>query len=480
MSIPIKIQLSGNIQNQLNQISNQINKDPIDSQLKVNDNQINVTPSQPGLQVNTQSLSLALTNYLNNQNYSTSLPVKIIQPKLSYDSALEIKKRLDQIKITPISLEFKDQKFIVDLSIILSLIDLQNIESTLISTNYQNQLIKITSLKIGSQEIFDTSLNLNRQKVEDFLKNIAKQIDRPTQEPHFHFDGKKVTEFQPPQIGRKLNISLSYDKLTKALLTQNQAKVQLPVDEIPPQNKLTNDLGITELIGQGVSNFAHSIENRIFNVNLGAQKLNGSLVAPGEIFSFNNTIGDITAATGFKQAYVIKSGRTILDDGGGICQVSSTLFRAVLNSGLPVIQRTAHAYRVGYYEQGFPPGLDATTYYPSVDFQFKNDTGRHILIEAHTVGLTLFVNFYGTSDGRITSLTNPIITSRIPTPPDLRQDDPTLPKGTVKQVDFPAEGATVSFRRTVTRNSEILINNEIFKSNYRPWQAIYLVGTKDG
>ena len=152
------------------------------------------------------------------------------------------------------------------------------------------------------------------------------------------------------------------------------------------------------------------------------------LIPPGDIFSFNQTGGDITAATGYKQAYVIKEGRTVLDDGGGVCQDSTTLFRAVLNAGLPVVKRTAHAYRVGYYEQGFPPGLDATVFYPSVDFQFKNDTKHHILLQAYVSGISLTVDLYGTSDGRVTTLTTPVVGEQTPPPPELRKDDPTLPK----------------------------------------------------
>ncbi|MBI4040150.1 VanW family protein, partial [Candidatus Daviesbacteria bacterium] len=137
---------------------------------------------------------------------------------------------------------------------------------------------------------------------------------------------------------------------------------------------------------------------------------------------------------------------------------------------------TAHAYRVGYYEQGFPPGLDATVFAPSVDFKFKNDTPASILIQSYTVGLTLYVDLYGTSDGRVAKISTPIVTNQTPPPPPLNQDDPTLPKGTTKQVDWSAWGANVIFTRTVIRDGQTLIN-ETYRSNYRPWQAIFLVGT---
>jgi vancomycin resistance protein YoaR len=267
--------------------------------------------------------------------------------------------------------------------------------------------------------------------------------------------------------------------ISVALITEKKSEIKLPVSIIRPKNKLTNELGIRELIGTGVSYFSGSIENRKFNIGLAASRINGVLIPPGEEFSFVNTVGDISANTGFKQAYVIKSGRTVLDDGGGVCQVSTTIFRAALNSGLPITARTAHAYRVGYYEQGFPPGIDATIFHPSVDFKFKNDTDKHILVQASVAGNSLTVELYGTSDGRTVTMTKPVVTGITPAPPEIRQDDPTLPRGTVKQVDWAANGANVSFSRTVTKGGITYIN-EVFRSNYRPWQAVFLVGTKDG
>jgi vancomycin resistance protein YoaR len=240
-----------------------------------------------------------------------------------------------------------------------------------------------------------------------------------------------------------------------------------------------NNLGIRELIGTGTSLFQHSIPGRIYNVTLASSRLNGILVAPGEVFSFNNALGDVSAFTGYKQAYVIQNGRTVLGDGGGVCQVSTTLFRSVLNAGLPVIERTAHAYRVGYYEEDSSPGLDATVFSPSPDLKFKNDTKNYILIQTVVDPDTLRLTFYlyGTKDGRQVTISTPAVSNQTPPPPDLYQDDPTLPVGEIKQVDFSAWGANVYFTRQVVKNGKTIIS-ETFNSNYRPWQAIYLRGTK--
>ncbi|HZQ29900.1 MAG TPA: VanW family protein, partial [Patescibacteria group bacterium] len=173
------------------------------------------------------------------------------------------------------------------------------------------------------------------------------------------------------------------------------------------------------------------------------------------------------------------NGKTVLGDGGGVCQVSTTFFRALLNAGLPIVERHPHSYRVGYYEQDSPPGLDATIYYPSVDLKFRNDTGNYILIQTVVDydNLRLTFNLYGTKDGREVSISNSVITNQTPAPPPLYQDDPTLPKGVIKQVDFEAAGADVYFTREVRKNGRVVLADK-FVSNYQPWQAVFLRGTQ--
>ena len=237
-------------------------------------------------------------------------------------------------------------------------------------------------------------------------------------------------------------------------------------------------MGIKELIGRGTSTYFHSISGRVYNVSLAASRINGTLVKPGDTFSFNDTLGDVSSFTGYQQAYIISDGKTILGDGGGVCQVSTTLFRAALNAGLPILERQAHAYRVGYYEQNSPPGLDATVYGPSPDFKFKNDTPAYILIQAkaNSKNYSLVFELYGASDGRVATISKPVVSGVTAPPEDRYQDDPSLPTGQTKQIDFKAWGAKVTFNYSVTRDGE-QIYKRTFISNYRPWQAVYLRGT---
>lgn len=332
------------------------------------------------------------------------------------------------------------------------------------------------------------SYKFSEDKLYSKLIPVIEKVNRQPIEALFTFEYGRVTEFRASRDGRQIDkTQLNQQLLSQANLILNSKSqkiviIPIPVKIIKPNltTEKVNKLGIKELIGTGTSLFQHSIENRIYNINLAASRLNGILVAPGETFSFAKAIGDISSFTGYKQAFVIQNGRTVLGDGGGVCQVSTTLFRAALNSGLPIEERTAHAYRVSYYEQDSLPGIDATVYVPTVDLKFRNDTSHHILIQTlvDPNELRLTFNLYGTSDGRISEITTPIVTSVVPAPEPKYEDDPTLPKGQTKQVDFAAAGAKVSFSRTVTKNEKVLIS-ETFNSNYRPWQAVFLRGTKE-
>ncbi len=426
--------------------------EPVNASLAIDDNdQITTINGKAGFKLDQDALKAEVNHYLIYGTYNPNLPIKVTDPEVTNAKIEKAKQILESVKKQPIKLTYDKNSWDLDLLALSKILDFAKVDTD----------------------------PINKSRFEDYLAYVIQNINQEVEEPQFKFDGIKVIEFRPAKKGQKLDEDKTLQLISQALMDPKQRNIALPVTVIEPKNQTVdvNNLGIKELLGEGVSHFAGSIDNRIYNVGLTAAKLNGVLLAPGEVFSFNKTVGDISAATGFKQAYVIKEGRTVLDDGGGVCQDSTTLFRAVLNAGLPVVKRTAHAYRVGYYEQGFPPGMDATVFYPSVDFQFKNDTPGYILIQAKVEGVTLIIDLYGTSDGRVATLTKPVVTNQTPPPPELRQDDPTLPVGTIKQVDWSAWGANVSFNRTVVKNGETIIS-ETWRSAYKPWQAVFLVGTK--
>ncbi len=383
--------------------------------------------------------------------------------------------------------------------------DIATISAKDIDLGYDHNLLATQAYSLGRSENlisnisiiflgFTQGINLpasysySDQKLMTYLTPLSEKMYIEPVDSLFNFQNGRVTVFKPSKDGQEmdlLKLKLELSKKTADIVTSQKEQAiifNIPLKVLKPKitTDKANNFGIKELIGRGSSLYQHSIPGRIFNVSLAASRLNGILVPPDTVFSFNDALGDVSSFTGYKQAYIIQNGKTVLGDGGGVCQVSTTLFRAILDAGLPIVERTAHSYRVAYYEQDSLPGIDATVFSPTVDLKFKNDTGNYILIQAinDPVNLSLAFELYGAKDGRQVTMTRPVITSQTPAPPDLYQDDPTLLKGQIKQVDFAASGAKVYFTRKVTKNGKEIIS-ETFYSNYRPWQAIYLRGTKE-
>lgn len=331
----------------------------------------------------------------------------------------------------------------------------------------------------------------NSTHLDELLESWADRVNTPPQEPALELneDKTKVLKFVPPRNGRSLNKTEVAAQVQKAWLqilenqdiSPEELTFALTLQETKPETSLesTNNVGIKERIGFGESHYSHSIPNRIHNVAITTQRINNALVAPGEAFSFNKTLGDVSAATGYRSAYVIVNGRTELGDGGGVCQVSTTVFRAIVNSGLNITRRLPHSYRVSYYELDNKPGLDATVYAGETDFRFVNDTDHHVLIHAvaDSASTYMYVEVYGTSDGRYTKITDHKVWGATGPPAPQYFDDPSLPLGKLVQIDFAVGGIKAEVINEIYNADGSLRKRDVFASNYRPWSAKFRRGT---
>lgn len=212
------------------------------------------------------------------------------------------------------------------------------------------------------------------------------------------------------RFGKNLDKSTLLANLTKALQANDSTPLVLPVTRTLPPVTVPDSLkakGITDLVGMGYSDFSGSPVNRVHNIQVGIAQYNGILIEQGAEFSFMGQMSPVDAANGFRTELVIKGDETIPEYGGGLCQISSTMFRAALYSGLPITARRNHSYAVSYYARPFGYGLDATVYDPNPDFKFINDTPGALLVQAYTDGNSAFYVFYGTNDGRTVSMEGP-------------------------------------------------------------------------
>ncbi len=247
-------------------------------------------------------------------------------------------------------------------------------------------------------ELTEPVPELNEHKIENYLVSLAPSVAQEPINAQLTVVDNKATAFSLSQDGIQLEIRNNIEILKNGLLNGDKEIVLKTINtkpEISTEN--INNLGITSFLAKGVSNFSGSSANRITNIKIGAAKFNGVLIKPNEEFSFNKLLGDVGPEQGYKPGLVIKDNKTIPEYGGGLCQVSTTAFRAAVYSGMEITKRFPHAFPVKYYN---PQGFDATIYPPMPDLRFINNTPGHILIQTKIVGNELIFEFYGTNDNR--------------------------------------------------------------------------------
>lgn len=340
----------------------------------------------------------------------------------------------------------------------------------------------------GNDGLTSYQASIDTLQLREFLGTIAPDMHLNSENTRFIFnDQARLLEVLTPAIiGRDLDIEGSIKIIQQKLLEgEHQVELALTNTTPPVTDSMTGqELGITELVHDEISYFYGSSAARIQNIEAAANEFQGLLVAPGETFSMAEHMGDISVDNGYAEALIILGGQTIQGIGGGICQVSTTLFRAAFFSGFPIVERHSHAYRVSYYEKvagnRIDPnlaGLDATVFVPLVDFKFTNDTPYWLSMEVYVNPSydTIEWKFYSTSDGRTIEWDTSGPSDIVEAPKPLYRENPELPQGEVKQVDWTADGADITVHRKVYRAGNLLLDDTFF-THYQPWQAVFEYG----
>jgi vancomycin resistance protein YoaR len=339
-----------------------------------------------------------------------------------------------------------------------------------------NNLIEIRLSARGAAEV-----GISEEKLTELIEPIQTHLAIEPQEPKFALEEGKVIEFKTSTNGQKLIFRDTWKIWEEQLLSEQLHELAPIIRVVKPKQGIAdvNNLGITELLGVGKSSFAGSPSNRRHNIRIGAEAVNGTLIPPDEEFSLLATLGTIDGSTGYKEELVIKGNETIPEFGGGLCQIGTTTFRGTLDAGLKVTARRNHSYSVSYYyDDKGKPGTDATIYDPAPDYRFKNDTKNHVLITTRIDGDDLYFEYWGTKDGRkiVQSDTR---TWDIVQPPDTKYVETLdLPVDEVKCTESPHAGIKAEFDYTVTYEDGT-VNEETFKSQYRPWQEVCLIGVEE-
>jgi len=305
------------------------------------------------------------------------------------------------------------------------------------------------------------SVTVDRERLADFLNALLKdEVNREPQNAVVAWDFKKtrVKAIETSKVGSRLKPMVLADEVIAAFWGDNKL-VEVPVTVVQPivdSDKLDR-LGITSKLAVGDSNFDGSDFGRSTNIGVGAYLLNGTLIPPKSEFSFNHSIGEISEALGYVEASVVDGERIGKDIGGGICQVSTTVFRAAFYAGLPITEWHPHRYRLGFYElDGWPPGLDASILQPDGDpfgggdFKFENPSDSWMLVESYVDGPRVYVILYGPKLGYDVRVSDPWYNQEtIPPTEDIELVDDALPGGTIQQTEYAQSGMEIAFQRTV-------------------------------
>ena len=331
-------------------------------------------------------------------------------------------------------------------------------------------------------------IGINPGLFDVYLSSLAPNLHLAPENTRFMFndDTLQLEVVEPAVIGRDLNVDASIEAINAGLIA-GEHTVALQFDTLEPavtDDMTGEELGITELVRQETSYFYGSDAARIQNIETAAAQFYGLLIAPGETFSMADALGNISLENGYAEALIIYGDQTIQGVGGGVCQVSTTLFRAAFFAGFPIAERHAHAYRVGYYEydeNGYKNpnyiGLDATVYVPIVDMKFTNDTPYWLLMETYLYkgSSSLVWKFYSTKDGRTMDWDTTGLVNVVPQPDPLFRENDELGKNEMKKVDYGVDGGDVTIARTVFKDGEVYFTDTFF-TRFQAWQEVWEYG----
>ncbi len=310
---------------------------------------------------------------------------------------------------------------------------------------------------------------------EAWLTTIKKDVEVEPKDAKFSLVNGKVKEFQTSQVGKTIDIAATLAGLDLALQKNEKTATLVVVEEKPLTDTIgANNLGINKLVAEGKTNFRGSPTNRRFNLSYGSEILNGLLIKPGETFSLVAALGPIDGKHGWKPELVIKQGGKITPEfGGGLCQVATTLFRAALYAGLPIVERRNHSLRISYYEP--PIGLDATIYEPKPDLRFTNDYPGYLLLQTEVVGDELIYRFYGAPDGRTADIPEPKVYNKTGIPATITTETTELKPGekVCQAPGHPGADATATYTVTKTDGTSV---TQVFQSHYKAIGVICRVG----
>lgn len=383
------------------------------------------------------------------------IKLTIASPEISFKNAKKAAENANVMISAPLSFKYKDGQWEIKKDKIKSFIEFKE--------ERKNNILFINA-------------RFDKDGVGSYIHENTKNLIKEPKDAKFTVSGRNVSII-PSVNGVKIDLNNAVRALEKASLNENSDQRIVVLKEMNAKPSRTTEdakkMGIKERISTFTTYYSPSARSRVSNIHLLTKSLDGTIVAPGEVFSFNNSIGPRTASKGYKEAPIILNGKLVPGLGGGVCQVATTVFNSIFFAGLPVNQRRNHSFYISKY----PAGRDATVSYPWPDLSFRNDTGKHILIKGFVTSGSVTISFFGTdTDRTVKYSTTPF--SNFTAFPTERIPDPAMDKGKERIEDKGQQGRSVTVVRMVYRNGKLLFKDTFF-SKYSTKTQIVRYGTKE-
>jgi vancomycin resistance protein YoaR len=387
--VPLKIELDQRILDAwYDQVEQEIDQLPVNARVEIENNAVQIVPGASGIVIDREAASAYVFDALSTlEPVAAELPMRVSEPSITAGELAMVQGEIEEMIRKPVVARFGDEAWTIEPETVVPFLDVD------------------VTLEGGSPT---AHLTVDTKGLASELRTLySGEVSRKPVNAILGWDDG-VVAVEPSMDGAALRSDAFAREVGESFLSGHE-DIEVPVVVIEPTIDDSNldRLGITTLLGGGHSNFAGGNWERDENVRIATELMNHTLVAPGENFSFNRAIGEITADKGYQEALVVNGEAVGRDVGGGVCQVSTTVFRAALNAGMPIVEWHPHTYRLANYERdGWGPGFDASILQVGpnpdewADFRFENYTDHWLLVQSYVSDYHVYVNIYGTSDGR--------------------------------------------------------------------------------
>lgn len=443
----------------------------VDATVKITGVEPVVVPGKDGVALDKGSLEARVLDTILSEERTVEAPVGVA-PVVITDVEAEVARDVaKQMLSAPASITYKDSSWEFQPEQIASWIVFKRSDEVAAARSSET-----TSQEAApSEEITLAALVSAKRAGGAITEAVGAKVGKPAVDAKFTTAGGRVSIIASKTGVGPDTKALARDLTEKLTDPGSDRTVALQTTRIEPDltTERARSMGIKERIARYTTTFASSARSRVNNIHLLGNSLDGTLIEPGGTFSFNDTIGERTAAKGYQEAGAIVNGEVVQQLGGGICQVGTTLFNTVFESGLPVVQRRNHSFYISHY----PKGRDATVSWGGPDLRFKNDTDNWLLVSVSYTPSSITIALYGTDPGYDVSASTSEWRNIKPFP-TRKIEDPDMYVGSKTVEDPGVTGRSITVKRTVQRAGEI-VREDSFVSVYRPKVQVVRVGTKE-